>query len=73
MIEVIVNIKKDEDVETSAKISISEMGEAIFCQDIIPSIKAGTKDLKTNTDAEVLVELINNLLKGFVRQQANLW
>ena len=68
MIKISVEISGKESV-----LIIGDIGVSILEKDIIPSIRMGTEGLKDMSDAEVLKELVSNLLKGFIRQKINLW
>ena len=68
MIDIKVTIGTKEN-----KINIKGNGERVLLDDVVNSIRLGTPDLNEKDDTEILVQLIDNLLKGFVRQKANLW
>ena len=48
-------------------------GLEIMIKDIIPSLLMESPNMKGKTDAEIVKEILSELLKGFVRQRAKLW
>lgn len=63
-------------IEVEAKtteLAIDGVSEQILLTDIIPSIQKGTQALAKATPAEVLKNVLSQMLRAFVRQKVSLW
>ncbi|MBA7515512.1 hypothetical protein ES705_07554 [subsurface metagenome] len=68
MIKIIVEIEKQK-----SELKIEGIGKELLTKEIIPSIKGGTPGLEKANQAKVLISLLSDMLKSFVRQKATLW
>lgn len=67
-----INITVETEGKTS-ELKIEGISEQLLLTDIIPSIKRGTPALAEATSAEVIKNLLSDMLRAFARQKASLW
>ena len=68
MIKIIV----EADGKTS-ELKIEGVSEQILLTDVVPSIQKGTPTLAKANAAEVIKNIVSQMLRTFVRQKASLW
>jgi len=67
-----IRITIEADGKTS-ELKIEEISEQILLTDIVPSIQKGTPELAKANAAEVIKNIVSQMLRTFVRQKASLW
>jgi len=68
MIKIII----EADGKTS-ELKIEGVSEQLLIADVIPAIQKGTPALAKATSAEVLKNVLSQMLRAFVRQKVELW
>ena len=57
----------------TSELKIEEISEQLLLTDIIPSIREGTPVLAQLSSAEMIRNLLSEMLRTFVRGRASLW
>ena len=67
-----IKITIEADGKTS-ELKIEGVSEQLLLTDVVPSIQKGTLPLAKATAAEVIKDIVSQMLRTFVRQKVSLW